>query len=222
MGDIIDVITSRKSIRRYKPDPVPDEMIDKILEAARWAPTGMNLQPWRLIVVRDPETKKQLGRLSRLEMGPWACANYCLGNVLIAGTTGSTEDLEERAKVLELRYTGRIDAFAAEAPLVIVVVGDLHQPTLDVPYDLCACIENMLLEVHSLGLGACWNHAPAASLRTEARIKELLGIPTGIAEYKVMALVPIGWPEGPRKYPRAKKSIDEIVHWEKFGNKVRS
>ena len=40
MGDIIDVIMSRKSIRRYKPDPVPDEMIDKILEAARWAPTG--------------------------------------------------------------------------------------------------------------------------------------------------------------------------------------
>ena len=48
--EFLDVLTSRKSIRRYKPDPVPDEMIDMILEAARWAPTGENYQPWRFIV----------------------------------------------------------------------------------------------------------------------------------------------------------------------------
>ncbi|MBW1799780.1 MAG: nitroreductase family protein, partial [Deltaproteobacteria bacterium] len=60
MGDILDVITSRKSIRRYQPDPVPDEMIDKILEAARWAPTGENYQPWRFIVIRDPEIKNKI------------------------------------------------------------------------------------------------------------------------------------------------------------------
>jgi len=67
MGDIIDVITGRKSIRRYKPDPIPDEMIDKILEAARWAPTGENYQPWRFIVIRDQETKDRIGRLAKLE-----------------------------------------------------------------------------------------------------------------------------------------------------------
>ena len=53
MQDILDVLISRKSIRRYKPDPVPDEMIDKILEAARWAPSGENYQPWRFVVIRD-------------------------------------------------------------------------------------------------------------------------------------------------------------------------
>ena len=174
MGDILSVITSRKSIRRYKPAPVPDEMIDKILEAARWAPTGMNLQPWRLIVVRDPETRNKIGRLSRIEMGAWACANYCLGNMQGIEQLESTTDPDERAKLLEMHYTGRVDEFAANAPLVIVVVGDLHPPTLDVPYDLCACIENMLLEAHSLGLGACWNHAPAASIRTEAELKKIL------------------------------------------------
>ncbi len=69
MGDIIDVITSRKSIRRYKPDPIPDEMIDKILEAARWAPTGENYQPWRFIVIRNPKTKDRIGRLAKLGSG---------------------------------------------------------------------------------------------------------------------------------------------------------
>ena len=60
MPDILDVLTSRKSIRRYKPDPVPDEMIEKILEAARWAPTGENYQPWRCIVIRDQETSNKI------------------------------------------------------------------------------------------------------------------------------------------------------------------
>ncbi|MFC1824686.1 nitroreductase family protein, partial [Thermodesulfobacteriota bacterium] len=57
MDDILDVITTRKSIRKYKPDPISDDVIDKILEAARWAPTGENHQPWKLIVVRDPEIR---------------------------------------------------------------------------------------------------------------------------------------------------------------------
>ena len=64
MQDILDVLISRKSIRRYKPDPVPDEMIDKILEAARWAPTGENYQTWRFIVIRDQEIKNKIGDLS--------------------------------------------------------------------------------------------------------------------------------------------------------------
>ncbi|MBW1774500.1 MAG: nitroreductase family protein, partial [Deltaproteobacteria bacterium] len=69
MGDIIDILMSRKSIRRYKPDPIPDEMIDKILEAARWAPTGENYQPWRFIVIRDQEIKDRIGRLAKLGSG---------------------------------------------------------------------------------------------------------------------------------------------------------
>ena len=69
MMDILEVLTSRKSIRRYKPDPIPDEMLDKILEAARWAPTGENYQPWRLIVIRDPETKRKIGALAKQGSG---------------------------------------------------------------------------------------------------------------------------------------------------------
>jgi len=65
MMDILEVLTSRKSIRRYKPDPIPEEMLDKILESARWAPTGENYQPWRFIVVRDPETKRKIGALAK-------------------------------------------------------------------------------------------------------------------------------------------------------------
>lgn len=59
--DFMDVIRRRRSIRRYKPDPVPSEVLNKILEAARLAPSGGNRQPWHFIVVKDSETKGKLG-----------------------------------------------------------------------------------------------------------------------------------------------------------------
>ncbi|MGC8849234.1 MAG: nitroreductase family protein, partial [Candidatus Bathyarchaeia archaeon] len=57
---VLDAIKGRRSIYRFKPDPIPDEKIEAILEAGRWAPSWTNAQPWRFIVVRDPERKRRL------------------------------------------------------------------------------------------------------------------------------------------------------------------
>jgi nitroreductase len=59
---LYDIIRRRSSIRKLKPDPIPDEYIDKILEAGRWAMSGANSQPWEYIVVKDPKVKKDLFR----------------------------------------------------------------------------------------------------------------------------------------------------------------
>jgi nitroreductase len=219
MDDIIDVITSRKSIRRYRPDPIPDEMIDKILEAARWAPTGENYQPWRLIVIRDQETRNRIGDLAKLGSGSRMTAWYCMGEM--QKRFEGIKDPEKRDRVLKFMYSGEVSEFAKQAPLVIAVIGSLMEGSVDVPYDLSACIENILLEAHSLGLGACWVHGPVASTRDAKKFKEILGIPTGMGEYKVIAYVAIGWPAEDRKHPRPKKSLEEIVFWESFGNKER-
>ena len=53
----LELVKKRRSIRRFKPDPVPDEYIKKIIEAARWAPSGFNLQPWEFVVVKDQKLK---------------------------------------------------------------------------------------------------------------------------------------------------------------------
>ncbi len=219
MSDIIDVITSRKSIRRYTPDPVPDDMIDKILEAARWAPTGENYQPWRLIVIRDKETRNRIGDLAKLGSGSRMTAWYCMGEM--QKRFEGIKDPKKRAEVLRFMYSGEVSEFAKQAPLIIAVIGTLMEGSVDVPYDLSACIENMLLEAHSLGLGACWVHGPVASSRDAKKFKEILDIPTGMGEYKVIAYVAIGWPAEERKHPRPKKSLEEIVYWEKFANKER-
>jgi len=219
MADILDVITSRKSIRRYKPDPVSDEMIDKILEAARWAPTGENYQPWRFIVIRDQETKDRIGRLAKLGSGSRMTAWHCLGQS--QPRFEKIEDPVKRAEVLRFMYSGEVSEFARYAPLVIAVIGTLMEGSVDVPYDLSAAIENMLLEAHSLGLGACWVHGPVASTRDAKKFKEILDIPTGMGEYKVIAYLAFGWPAEKRKHPRPKKPLEDLVYWEKFGRKER-
>jgi nitroreductase len=218
MDDILDVIKSRKSIRRYKEDPLPDEVLDKILESARWAPSGENEQPWKLIVVRDPEIRKEIGEIARIGTGQRMTAEYCMGK--LQPRFEGMEDVEKRESLMKFLCTGEVSVFPAKAPVVIVVLGSLHG-MFDTPYDLSACIENMLLEAHSLGVGACWVHGPAVYPRMVDKLKRLLKIPAGMGEYKVLSIVSFGWPLEARKYPRPKKSLDEIVYWEEFGRTER-
>jgi nitroreductase len=220
MGDILEVIRTRKSIRRYKPDPIPDGMLDKVLEAGRWAATGENYQPWRLVVIKNQETKNKIGNLARLGSGSRMTAWYCLGEM--QRRFEEIQDPVKRAEVLRFMYSGEVSEFAKQAPVVIAVIGTLMEGSIDVPYDLSACIENMLLEAHSLGLGACWVHGPVASTRDAAKFKKILKVPTGMGEYKVIAYVALGWPAEARKHPRPKKPLEDLVYWEEFGRKERS
>jgi len=220
MSDILEVIRTRKSIRRYKADPIPDEILDKVLEAARWAPTGENYQPWRLIVIRNSETKEMIGDLAKLGSGSRMTAWYCLGEM--QRRFEEIQDPVRRVEVLRFMYSGEVSEFAKQAPVIIAVIGTLMEGSVDVPYDLSACIENILLEAHSLGLGACWVHGPVASTRDAAKFKKILKIPTGMGQYKVIAYVALGWPAEARKHPRPKKPLEDIIYWEEFGRKERS
>jgi len=220
MTDILEVIRTRKSIRRYKADPIPDEILVKVLEAARWAPTGENYQPWRLIVIRNSETKEMIGDLAKLGSGTRMTAWYCLGEM--QRRFEEIQDPVRRMEVLRFMYSGEVSEFAKQAPVIIAVIGTLMEGSVDVPYDLSACIENILLEAHSLGLGACWVHGPVASTRDAAKFKKILKIPTGMGQYKVIAYVALGWPAEARKHPRPKKPLEDIIYWEEFGRKERS
>ncbi|HEC63378.1 MAG TPA: nitroreductase family protein [Candidatus Acetothermia bacterium] len=69
MNQVLEAIKTRRSIRAFKKDPVEEEKVEAILEAARWAPSGKNTQPWRLVVVQSPEKRAHLGRLvTQLDM----------------------------------------------------------------------------------------------------------------------------------------------------------
>lgn len=134
MADIIDLISSRRSVRRFTDDPVSDEVIDKLIEAARWSPSGENEQPWRLVVVRDPDTKAKIAEIAKLGTGGRVTAEYSLSDYWQRKFAG-VKNPETRARLFKTMYTGQASEFAGNAPVVIVVIGELYD-MFDTPYDL--------------------------------------------------------------------------------------
>ena len=139
--DILEVIKTRRSIRRYKSAPISEEEIDKILEAGRWAPSADNSQPWRFIALRSQEVRNKLA-----DMLTW----------------------------------GR---FLSQAPLGIVVTVNPRASSHHME-DGAAATQNILLEAHSLGLGACWLGIHPREKRKEA-LRKLLHLPKPVEAFSV-------------------------------------
>jgi nitroreductase len=211
MDELMEIIKYRRSIRRYKPDDVPDELIEKILEAARWSPSGDNAQPWRFIVLRDPEKKKAMGRIATEGSGRRFSAEAFTGR--LEERFEKLKDPEKKAKAFRFLISGEVSAFLAEAPVIIVVCAKLD--VWDVPYDSAMATQNMMLMAHALGLGSCCVVAPVSDMRDDIKTMKLLNVPHG---YKIVAPVAIGYPAESRN-PRPRLELDEIVFYEEFGKR---
>ncbi len=205
----LKVIQDRRSIREYTPDPVSNEDLDLILEAARQAPSGENAQPWRFIVVKDAATRKKLGAIAGGGSGRRFTAEFVTKKM--QERFASLEDEAKKKAAFEKLTSGQVSAFLADAPVDLVIVG--KKDVWDLPFDTSASIENILLMVTALGLGACWVIAPCIDIRDEERIKELLSIPQG---YKAISIISIGHPTRPHR-PRPRLLLNEIVFSEKWG-----
>jgi nitroreductase len=121
------------------------------------------------------------------------------------------QDEEKKKAAFEKLTSGKVSAFLADAPVDLVVCG--KKGVWDMPYDTSAAIENILLMVTALDLGACWVIAPCIDIRDEERVKELLGIPE---DYKAVSIISIGHPTRPHR-PRPRLPIKDLVFTEKWG-----
>jgi nitroreductase len=203
------VIQDRRSIRQYTAEPVSDQDLDMILEAGRQAPSGENAQPWRFIIVKDAETRKRLGTLAGGGSGRRFTAEFVTKKM--QERFSSLQDEAKKRAAFEKLTSGRVSAFLADAPVNIVVCG--KKDVWDMPYDTSAAIENMLLMVTALGLGACWVIAPCIDIRDEERVKALLGMPEG---FKAVSIISVGHPTRPHR-PRPRLPIEDLVFLEKWG-----
>jgi len=166
--DIIDIIKSRRSVRKFTLEPVADGTIEKILEAGRWAPSGLNNQPWRFGVVTDTVIKKKISKLTHY------------GNIVRA------------AQVLIAVFLDTDKSYHREKDI----------------QGIGACLQNMLLETHSLGLGAVWL---GEIIKSNEEIKRLLGLGK---ELELMAVVALGYPgERPKNVKR--KPLKDLVIFRK-------
>jgi nitroreductase len=203
------VIQDRRSIRDYTPEPVSDQDMDMILEAARLAPSGENAQPWRFVVVKDAGTRNKLAALAGGGSGRRFTAEFVTKKM--QERFASLEDEAKKKAAFEKLTSGQVSAFLANAPVNLVVCG--KKDVWDLPFDTSAAIENILLMVTALGLGACWVIAPCIDIRDEERIKAILDIPEG---FKAISIISIGHPTRPHR-PRPRLPLKDLVFAEKWG-----
>ncbi|MEM3899414.1 MAG: 5,6-dimethylbenzimidazole synthase, partial [Candidatus Bathyarchaeia archaeon] len=169
--DVFNAIRTRRSIRAYKPDPVSDEDIAKILDAAHWAPSAANLQPWEFIVVKNPSTRKEI-------------------QALVEENRNAT--IKARSEPWRSGFSKYSTEWISKAPVHIVVCANPAKTAPHVfgeetyKYATGAAIQNLMLAAHALGLGSCW-----LSMFDKDRLKKLLNIPK---EIDVIGVVTIGYP----------------------------
>jgi nitroreductase len=209
-------VKARRSSRVYKPDPVPDELINKIIEVARWAPSGANSQPWDFIIVKEKELRQKIVGFYKDFLGLYYKIEHT------------------RLRDPELKFPAASKPPAKigyeDAPVYILVCGD---PRTKAAYPLYTRVEiadkifesslantflYMQLAASTLGLGSQW----VSGIRmwyVQCMVKDLLEIP---AEFEIYDMFVVGY-SATNPQPRYPRAPDEMVHTDRYdGNKYRS
>jgi nitroreductase len=189
--ETLDAINKRRSIRRFKPDPVEDEKVEKVMEAARQAPSWANTQCWRFIVVRDVDTIHHLADTGFGVGGPHP--------------NKATEAMRTApVAIVACAELGKAGCSYKEPREPVTDKGDWFM------FDTALAMQNMVLAATALGLGTVYVGA-----FDSVAAEKVLGVPEG---YKVVSMTPLGYPDEDPK-PRPRKELAEIVFKDRFGAK---
>ena len=188
---------TRRSIRRLKADPIPDEYVEKILETVRWAPSGANTQPWELVVLRDLEIKNKFLDFVSARIDVESLRNAPV-LIVVCGDT--------RTRVLY--PSGRNLSLIPK-----IMLGEDHAELKEnvLTSSLSNAFLYILLAATSLGLGTRYITS-TANPDVQREIKQLLKIPPYLVIYDTVAL---GYPESEPR-PKTLRPLEDIVHYERF------
>jgi nitroreductase len=206
IANLFEIIRTTRSMRRLKSDPVPSELIRKILEAGVCAPSGGNMQRWRFLVIRDPKVKETVGALYKRAWDEQVAPRYRAG-----------EPAPGMSRERFLRLLDAAEYLAAhihEAPVWIVPCLEGGTPMRTSGSSIYPAVQNMLLAARALGLGATLT---TLHLQFEQEAEAALGLPPGVHSY---ALLPLGYPMG-RFGPVRRVPLADVVYEERWGQAYR-
>ncbi len=199
-----EAIEKRRSIRKFKPDPVSQEILLALLDAARRAPSGCNAQPWRFKIVTDEAAKSKLAQAA---YGQVFLSQVPVVLVCCADIQGYMEGM--RSGIEELAHSGTIDGTvirilqerAKQMDTQMALMAREHVASR-VAFNVAIAVEHIVLRALDFGLGTCW-----VRLFDEAKVRELFGWDDRLF---VVALLPVGFPdESPP--PRRRLRVEELV-----------
>lgn len=207
---LFEVMYTTRAMRRLKPDPVPEELLVKLIDAASQAASGSNQQNARYIVVRDPAVK---AKLAELNMKTFVAYTSPQGG---RATTLPHQDPEKRARMLEaVRWQAE---HFAEIPAHIIACLEFGSPISSTSSFAAGAgaggsiwpgVQNLLLAARALGLGAT---PTTFALADRATAKEVLNLPPNIEPF---CLIPVGYPIG-KFGPVTRKPVSEIMRWDRW------
>jgi nitroreductase len=201
--DVFEIMHTTRSMRRLRPDPVPDEMIRKILQAGAAAANGGNSQRWRFLVVKDPAIKKAVAAYYKRAFDEVVGPRYSTS----APPPGVSAERYQRQHGAVEYLTEHFH----EAPVWIVAcIEDAAPPTRWSGASIYPAVQNMLLAARALGLGSTLT---TRHLLHEKGSEAALGLPPGVHSY---AILPIGWPMG-RFGPVGRGALADIVYQDRWG-----
>ncbi len=197
---LFETIYAMRALRRFRPDPIPDEMLFQLFDAAIRAPSGQNAQDWRFIVITDPAVKAK--------MQGWAEEGWRRYQPELSENPERIDGLP-RTQRLTLRSVEHLVAHLHEAPAIIAVLGLKGRHSTPGGSTFPA-VQNLMLAARGLGLGASVFNLP---MRGSDELLALLDIPDTNQLY---CLLPIGYPTD-RFGPVRRKPVRAVVYRERFG-----
>ena len=213
MNDIYEMMSTLRAVRRLRTDPIPDDVMDRVLQAAAWAPTGGNMQPWRVIVVTSSERKQALADIYKPAWYRYA-----------KGYDKRIEQLQadEAEKARRNRIAGDYLAdHLHEAPTILMFVADPQMMAItDAKLDrvsmvgggsVYTAVQNAMLAARTEGLGCVLTTLHCLA---EEEVKEALRIPEGWA---TLAMVPLGYPIGSGHGAITRQSVTALAFDDAFG-----
>jgi len=189
--DVIEVIKTRRCVREYLDKEISDTDIKFLIDCAGYAPSGLNMQPWGFLVIKNRDKIMQLSETCKKSMIP-----------LLEDMKNTSKAAAEYLSFLKMKGS---DMFYG-APVLIIIFGNKN--ALTAVYDCAMAAQTMMLAAQSIGIGSCWIGAAQRSLMDEKLLREL-GAPEG---YISISPLIFGYPKGKTETP---ERIEPKVVWVK-------
>lgn len=211
-ADLYEMMSTLRAVRRLRADPIEDDVLQRILQAAAWAPTGGNVQPWRVVVVKSPDGRRALGDLYRPEWAKYG-----------AGARRGLDRLSGDARAKQERMLAAADHLGehfGDAPVILVFCfnpeimaitdADLPRPSVVGGGSVYPAVQNAMLACRAEGVGCTLTTLLCFQ---EEAVRELLEIPD---PWYTCAFMPIGYPVGGGHGPISRRPVEKLAYLDRW------